>query len=189
MLVALWFLKRGEKIAFCQDCEARTGQTVERGFLGKIYRQESDYQTKFMLIMWSILTVIEWGYYIYIYINVNLSITDRFFYIWMPTAVYGLTLVYMGIRYYGMWAYYMEHDPNNANDHEGFSRLRFLVICEDKIWLHIPDPEKEDITPDNILIDTPARTVIKFRTSVNTVEAGQWFNHITGIKNAEIKSL
>lgn len=189
IIVTSWFLFIGKKCAFCRDCEARTGQTVERGFLGRIFTQEAAYQEWFMLIMWSILTVVEWGYYFYIYININLNITDRFFYIWMPAAVYGLTLIYMGIRYYTMWVYYMEHGLNGTNEHDGFSRVRFLVICEDKMWLHIPDPTTDDITPDNILIDTPVRTTVPFTTSLNSVEAFYWFKQITGITNAEIKHL
>lgn len=187
--VVIYFIKRGLKCAYCRDCEARSGQKAERGFMGKIYTQEADYQEWALLVMWLFLTVVAWGYYFIFYININLNSSDRFFYIWMPSAVYGLSLVYMGVRYYSFWMYYSTHDPSNANDILGFSRLRFLVISGDRMWINIPDENVEITEMADALADTPVKTTIPFRTTLNKIEAFEIFTRFSGITKADVRPL
>ena len=187
-LICFRFLKRKNKCAFCSDCEARLGDTVERGFLGRIFTQEANYQTKVLVYAFLALTVIEWIFYFTGYINTNISRRDFIFYIGIPTVTYIVSLIYMFARYYILWAYYCVND-NGEDSHNGFSRIRFLVICDDKIWLNIPDLSALDIHSDNLTIDTPARSEIPFRSKVNTFEAAEYFYRITGLRQARIREL
>lgn len=187
--VAAYFIRKGSRCAYCRDCEARSGQLSERGFMGKIYTQESDFQERMLLGMWCFLTVVAWGYYFVFYININLNSSDRFFYIWMPTAVYVLSLIYMGVRYYSFWMYYSAHDPVNANDILGFSRLRFLVICGNRMLINIPDATTDPADIEDVLADTPAKMTISFRTSLNKIEAYEIFARHSGIRKADVRPL
>lgn len=187
--VVAYFIRKGSKCAHCRDCEARTGQRAERGFMGKIYNQEADYQERVLLAIWGFLSVVSWAYYFIFYINVNLNASDRFFYIWMPSAVYVLSLVYMGVRYYSFWIYYSAHDPVNANDILGFSRLRYLVICGDRMLINIPDVTTELADVEDVLADTPAKMTIPFRTALNKIEAFEIFARMSGIRSADVRPL
>ncbi|MDE6073201.1 MAG: hypothetical protein K2F80_01210, partial [Muribaculaceae bacterium] len=89
---------------------------------------------------------------------------------------------------YKRHAYYCVND-NGEDSHNGFSRIRFLVICDDKIWLNIPDLSALDIHSDNLTIDTPARSEIPFRSKVNTFEVAEYFYRITGLRQARIREL
>lgn len=182
------FLIRKKKCAFCSDCEARLGDTVERGFLGQIFTQEAVFQTKLLFIASIVLTIVEWSYYFTGYISTNISRRDAIFYLGIPSALYIASLIFMFVRCYVLWVYYSVND-SEENAHRGFSRIRFLVICEDKMWLNIPDLSALDINSDNLTIDTPARSEIPYRSKVNTFEAAEYFRSITGIRQARVKEL
>ncbi|MDE5808968.1 MAG: hypothetical protein K2H59_01645 [Muribaculaceae bacterium] len=187
-IITAFYMFRGRKCAFCADCEARLGNTVERGFLSKLFTQEADYQTKVLFFSSLALTIIEWTYYFYGYINTNISRRDIIFYFVIPVSMYILTLLLMAIKYYATWAYYCVNS-NEENAHRGFSRIRFLVICEDRLWLNIPELSTFDINSENLTIDTPARGEISFTAKFNKFQAHDYFRHTTGITNARIKEL
>lgn len=189
LIVSSWFALSRRKSSFCTDCEARTGKTAERGFMGKIFTQEASYQTWFLVAMSAITVVVQWGYFMLFYININLNNTDRFFFIWIILVIYFLSLIYMAIRYYVLWAYYCEHDPNNANESHGYTRIRFLVICGDKIWLHTPDQTEEIVDAYDLLVDTPVKSTVPFKLSVNVIDAGDYFRTLTGMGPVSIRPL
>lgn len=188
--VSTYFLVRGTKSAFCVDCEIRSGMSEERGFLGKIYRQETDYQTRWLVVQWGVLTILEWVYYFTLFINTNINTPDLFFFVWLPVLVILISVIYMGIRYTMLWSYYCnDHNMSHA-DILGKSQIRYIVICDNKVWLHIPVPEELDTNPDSILkIDTPVKTVMRYQSNVSTFEARDRFRVITGVKCPEIKKL
>ena len=55
------------------------------------------------------LTMIDWAYYYFFYINVNYNTPDRFYFTFMPAAIYLFSLVYMGVRYMNMADRISEH--------------------------------------------------------------------------------
>lgn len=187
-IISAWYLSK-KKRSFCRDCEARTGNSVERSFVSKIYTQEANYQNMFLFMMFIGIGVVEWAYYFIFYINININQTDRFFYIWLPTALYVLSLIYMGFRYYFLWSYYISHDPTEAKDDWGFTRLRYLIVCEDRVLLNVPANNQENVGLDDYYVDTPAKTSFSYRSHVNTIEAGEYFRLVTGIRGADIRFL
>ncbi|MEE0979660.1 MAG: hypothetical protein UH625_09695 [Muribaculaceae bacterium] len=189
-LYSLWYMIRGSKSSFCRDCEARSGMSEERGFLGKIYSEEADYQTKWLVVQWGALTVIDWIYYFSFYINTNINTPDMFMFVWLPMIVLLISVIYMGVRYVMLWSYYCNDENFDKADILGKSKIRFIVICDNKVWLNIPKPEDLDINPDNQLkIDTPVKLTVKFKTNITTFEASERFHTITGVKCPEIKKL
>ncbi|MDE6352901.1 MAG: hypothetical protein K2K88_07185 [Muribaculaceae bacterium] len=187
-IISGFYLFKKNKCAFCADCEARLGDSVERGFLSKLFTQEATYQTKVLFYSSLALTIIDWIYYFYGYISTNISRRDVIFYFGIPICIYIITFILMGIRYYALWAYYCVNS-NEENAHRGFSRIRFLVICDDRLWLNIPDLSTLDINLDNLTIDTPARGEISFTSKFNKFQAFDYFRHISGIKNARVREL
>lgn len=189
-MVSTWFLIRGTKSAFCVDCETLTGMQEERGFLGKIYSQEAEYQTRWLVVQWGLLTIIEWVYYFSFFINTNLNTPDRFFFIWLPVVTIAISIAYMGVRYTMLWSYYCNDHNMSRADILGKSQLRYIVICDNKVWLHIPVPEELDVNPDAIMkIDTPVKSVLPYQTNISTFEARDRFRILTGINCPEIKKL
>lgn len=183
-------LVRGTKSSFCVDCEIRNGMDEERGFMGKIFSQEAEYQTGWMVVQWGLLTIIEWVYYFMFYINININTPDRFFFVWLPVLVLSISIIYMGIRYSMLWSYYCNDLNMSRADIQGKSQLRFIVICDNKVWLHIPMPEELDADPTTVLrIDTPVKTVQRYQSNITTFEARDRFRVITGVKCPEIKKL
>ena len=68
----------------------------------------SDFVASVLLSL--LLSVVDWGYYLVHYVNVNLNRADLFFFLWLPLAMYVLSLIYLGGRYYSMWIYYCQND-------------------------------------------------------------------------------
>ena len=188
--VSTWFLIRGTKSAFCVDCEIRTGMSEERGFLGNIYSKEAEYQTRWLVVMWGLLTIIEWTYYFCLFINTNLNTPDKFFFVWLPIMLCVISIIYMGVRYTMLWSYYCNDHNLSRVDVIGQSQIRFIVICDNKVWLHIPVPEELDADPNATMkIDTPVKTVMRYHTNISTFEARERFRMVTGVNCPEIKKL
>ena len=79
-------------------CIIRHGNASERGFLGQIFRQESQFQVRLLLILSVAVSVLSWSYYSLFYVNVNINGTDAFIYNWVPVIFYSLSIVYLGLR-------------------------------------------------------------------------------------------
>lgn len=183
-LTTLWSQIRGKKYSACQRCNITLGPTPERGFLGKIFSQESRYQRYLMLGIWGVLTIIAWSYYTYFYINVNINIPDRFFFGWIPVILYLISVFYLGARCFTLWAYY--YQDNNANERQqgASSSLRVLVISGDKFYLSRDDEEYND-TPDGYLIDTPATITIDHHKHISLESATRSFQDLSRLDDGD----
>ena len=58
LMVTYWAYKRGHNMSYCVDCIFRNGPAAERGFLGKLFSQEGQYQIRFLLFL-SIIIVMK----------------------------------------------------------------------------------------------------------------------------------
>ncbi len=186
-VVTLWSVISGPKSWFCQDCQIRYGTAAERGFLGTLFNQEGEYQSRTLMYMSLFLSITEWGYYFFFYINFNLNSPDKFFYVWMPVIFYVLSLLYLGFRYAGLWTYYCQNIEGSTLRNGSTTLLRFLIVNEDRIFLHTPDTQVEDVRPTSLDIDTPASVALRFKRSLNEFEAETYFKGLSGISGSDLR--
>ncbi len=188
-IVVLYNLKKGFNSSICLDCQAKNGSISERGFLGKLYSQEGAYLSKISFIMNTIILVICWTYYIVFYINSNINDIDRFVFVWSFVILYGLSLIYLVIRYFSLWLYYCQNIEGQSLRFNSSSYIRFLVICGDCILLKTPDMLIDNITTNDVKIDTPTHLYLQYKKDIDTQSAIFHFNSLTGVATTNIKFL
>lgn len=181
-----WLNKREPLV--CQQCKMRYGNVIEHGFVGDLYRKEWRYQTKLLFMLSLALSVVDWGYYLLHYVNTNLNRADLFFFIWMPLAMYVLSLIYLGLRYHSFWIYYCQKDEEHFVERPGSTMLRYLVICNDKLLLNFYPTEAHYANGARVKrFDTPVVARLPYHERENMGEAVRIFKEITGIGDAEIR--
>lgn len=187
--VTLFAVIRGGKLRFCRDCKIRNGFPAERGFLGNLFSQEGNYQTRMLLNVSVLVTVVGWVYYFLAYVNVNLNEPDRLVFFWTPLILFVVTIVMMAARYLGLCNYYEQHFEGSGQQMRRSTMLRFIIIADNTIVLRAPqvDPDM-DMTFVDSCYDTPASLVIPHRQRIGLDEAHAIFRDIMGVK-AEIRPM
>mgnify|MGYP000757418040 CR=1 FL=1 len=178
LIVCGYTLLMGHNLKFCQNCQARYGYYPGDGIIATLYYRESRNQVKLMLWLSLALTMIDWAYYYFFYINVNYNTPDRFYFTFMPAAIYLFSLVYMGVRYMNMADRISEHATHPDAPKPMMTMVRFLIFSGDSVFL-APNTDE--------LFDTPARINIPRRESLELGQARADFERIAGIKDFEIK--
>lgn len=182
-----YWLNRREPLV-CQQCKMRYGNVIEHGFVGDLYRREWRYQTRLLFMLSLALSVVDWAYYMFYYVNTNLNRADLFFFIWMPLAMYVLSLVYLGSRYHSLWVYYCQKDEEHFVERPGSTTLRFLVICNDRLLINFYPTETVYANgARSKKFDTPVVARLPYHERENLPEAVRIFKDITSIDDAEIK--
>lgn len=174
---------KGDSSEVCRMCIIRYGNSSERGFLGKIFRQESNFQVRLLLILSVALSVLSWSYYALFYVNVNINGTDAFIYNWVPVIFYALSIVYLGLRYFSLWGYYYNHMEMNPRGSEPGSTMRYIIICGDNVFLTRNEGFYD--VPDNNRFDTPASLRVSFADAVSKERAREVFGSISGISESD----
>lgn len=177
----LYYALRGNKAGVCRRCIIKYGPATERGFLGKIFSQESRYQVHCLLLIATVLSAIGWFYYAYFYVNVNINSADNFFYNWIPLIFYGLSIIFFGMRYFTLWSYYYNHIELNPRVRMDGSGVRFLIIHDDSVFLSRVS-EFDDI-PDGDKYDTPANLSLRHYHYVSLDEAATYLKNMSGMSD------
>lgn len=177
-LTTAWSLLRGKRYSACQRCNAILGTTSERGFLGKIFSQESRYQRYFLFVISTVLSIVAWGYYTYFYINVNINIPDRFFFGWVPVILYLISIFFLGARCFTLWAYYCQDMDSGRG---ASTDIRVLLLSGDKFFLTHEDDYND--TPDGNLFDTPATMTISHNDKLSIDQAAGHFRDISHLED------
>lgn len=177
LLVTLWSKLRGNHFGACQNCAIALGSISERGFIGKLFSQESKYQRDFLIAMATMLIMVSWGYYFLFYVNVNLNQPDKFFFGWVPVILYIISSAYLGARYFTIWAYYFQDIEGSDKRRGSSTEVRYLVIYGDNIYL-TRNEEFGDI-PDSSMYDTPATLILSHRDNVSLTGATKVFGDIS----------
>lgn len=172
-------LLRGDSMEVCRMCIIRNGNASERGFLGKIFLQESRFQVRLLMILSVALSVLSWSYYALFYVNVNINGTDAFIYNWIPVIFYALSMVYLGLRYFSLWGYYYNHMEMNPHGNEPGSTMRYIILNGDNVFLARNEGYYD--VPDNNRFDTPAMLRLSFSKSVTKEHAKEVFSDISDI--------
>lgn len=169
----------GSRSGVCRRCTVRFGTTVERGFVGHIMQEESNYQLNLTRVMSAISTVISYGYYFIFYVNVNLNTADTFFLGWLPFIWFIIVIVFMGARYVSLWGYYAQDIEGSARRSGEKTWMRYLIICDNFIYLS-RDVEFYD-RPGMDKIDTPAALNVPYRDKPSIDYARQVFTDISNL--------
>ena len=96
--VMLWAMYRGHHLSYCYQCRATYGLPAERGFIGRVFNNESHYQLRLLTIVSIIATVYSWTYYLVRYSNANMNSADKFYFNYIPLIFYLFSGAYMVIR-------------------------------------------------------------------------------------------
>lgn len=192
IVLAAYYLLRGEKSYYCRACKMRNTNIVDRGVLGNIFSKEAYFQIKLFLVISIINGLVTWGYYHFMYISININASDTFFMTFFPVSMFGMSAIYVASRYYTMWNYYRGQRNLWQHVESTATTLRYIVINDEKILLAAPseiNPDKEFITSDSFKIDTPAVIAIPYRETINQHEAIEQFKNRFEIDDAHIRYL
>ena len=184
MALSIWGYVMRHNIPFCHRCTVEHGTPHERGFLGRVIDIETRYQLRMLIFLSVIVTLYSWIYYITTYSNVNMNPSDKYYYIGVPVALYVLSLVYLAMRYFRIYMFYRENIVGDASSSELTTILRYILICDDHVFLHKTYLDEETV------IDTPAMVRIPYRERMTPYDATINFSLVSGIdNNADIKFL
>lgn len=185
--VILWAKIKKSELAFCRDCKMSHGTPAERGFLGILFTQEGQFQTRLMMGLAIFCTVVSWIYYLIFYSNSYFSRMDKYVFVWSPLLLFIAALIYSAIRYISIWRYY-ERNIEGTNIRIGRNtRIRYILIYDNFLGLKVPDASREQMSPGDSKIDTPAWFVTRFQHHVSDIDAQEYFRQLTHIAHADVR--
>ncbi len=177
--ICVYFLIRGHKLKICRACHHRFGYYDPKSTIARLYYREARYQLRMMMWLSLLLSCIDWTYYYFFYINVNYNTPDKFYFIFMPIAVYVISLVYMTVRYMTM-SDDLTATSNPRNLKPMRTLVRYLVLDGDHILL------KEEA---DHLTDTPAKVIIARTDEISDEKAAKEFTELTGYEDFDTRYL
>lgn len=180
---------KGTKLIFCQLCQQRNGMPHERGFLGKTFMQEGYYQNTLLINLFALLTCVTWPYYFLKYINVNLNSVDTFMFFWLPVILWIVAGLHIGIRYAAFWNYYDQNLSGSAQQIGRYTRLRLILINNDRIFVRVPDKDFPDLIPEERKIDTPCHLQIRYNNDVSVDYALRSFSNMIQVGPIDLRFL
>ncbi len=157
--------------------QRRNGFFAGDSVVATLYYRESRYQLAVLMAMALVLGGVEYWYYYARYINTDFNDPDRYFFSYMPVALYLLSLLFMWGRYVSMENLYLSieaSEPHKINH----TIVRFLLLFGDEILLHSGADGKWD---------TPAECVIPRCRAVTEPQAELLLSEQTGIENAYLR--
>ncbi len=169
VMCAVW-LYAGLADNFCRRCQHLNGYYAGDSIVATLYYRETRYQIAILLILSLVIGGVEYWYYFARYINSDLNNPDRFFFNYIPLAMYVLSLLFMGGRYGSMRVLYQTIEQQHDN-HRNRTVVRFLVFCADELLLH---------SGADGLWDTPAEATVSRTESLGDPRAGLLFREMTG---------
>ncbi|MDE6043523.1 MAG: hypothetical protein K2G07_08295 [Muribaculaceae bacterium] len=133
-LVSLYAMFMGDALGVCRVCRKMYGEYDGDSLASSLFSDESEHQLQ--LFFWICFGVggAQWFYFYLFFINVNFNSPDLFFFNYMPVAVYVLSLVFVGMRYFNISETYKATATAGARLNRG-TTLRYLVTCGDSMLL------------------------------------------------------
>lgn len=184
LVISIWGYVMRHRISFCHRCTVEHGTPQERGFMGRVFDVESRYQLRMLIFISAVLSIYSWTYYLTTYNNVNMNPSDLYYYIAIPVALYVLSLAYLAMRYFRIYMFYRENVVGDASSAELTTILRYILICDDYVFLNLVDED------DRKRADTPAMTHIPYRERMTSYDAAVNFSLVSGINDkVDIKFL
>ncbi len=185
----LYALKKKSHYQFCVECKIKYGTPAERGFLGKLFTQEGTIQARLLCVVSAGITLVSWGYYFLEYVNVNLSDPDRFIFFIVPPALFFASIIYMALRYTGLWNYYNNSYITSGSMRNGpYTLIRYLMFWDNYICLVPPENNPDKISdPGADKYDTPEHLYVAARNNVTVSDAATFFASRTGVHPADMR--
>lgn len=177
-VIMAWSMLFGSRRNRCRACRQLRGTTTECDALGNVFSRVAHRQVSTMMWICLVVSAIEWAYYLLFYINSNINSPDKYFFFFVPVAVYILSLVYIGREYH---VFISEiHQAFMVHGRGGMGRgseVRFLVLRGDRMLIgKVQDREMPAIE----YADTPAQTEIAYTSAVSSQQAEKLFNELSG---------
>lgn len=160
------YLRRSH-LHICMECRLHHGESMDNSALAGVFRHESHFQLRNLMIIFGLLSFLVWGYYLIFYVNININARDWYMFTWLTIILVILDEVYFIARYYNLFLDLKENNeiimPEELQDITAKTYLRFYVICGNHIYVdtHAVDPR----APYREIIDTPFFT----KRSVNGI--------------------
>ncbi|MDE6294685.1 MAG: hypothetical protein K2M03_01335, partial [Muribaculaceae bacterium] len=130
---------RRRNLKLCRDCKLKTGGLYERGRAGKIFRYESYFQLRNLMLVFGFLALAVWAYYLWVYMPMNITSRDSYMFTWLTVIVFVLDEIYFVYRYYNLYLDLKESDEIISQDElrsmSARTYLRYYVICDNYIFM------------------------------------------------------
>lgn len=146
---------------------------------------------KRLTVMVAIISIIDWGYYFLCYRNNVINSPDRFFFFFVPAAIYVWSIVFVNRSYSllamtnGRLIHAKTTDGENQIDVlTDSSVVRFLVVRHGTLLLDVSESAIRDCNIDTPLVEIKP---LSFKGSIET--ARRDFEHRTGISDFRIREL
>lgn len=139
LINTIFILIRKSKFTFCTYCLLRNGAPSERGYAGKLQSDEMKRLIKQIIIISIIMTVSGWSYYIFLYNTSNINRYDKLIFNALPVALWVVHEFSFGIRCWVLSAFVTKRQKKDRSLRQGYTLLRFLVICDDEIFVRNND--------------------------------------------------
>lgn len=172
VIMCLVWLYGGFADNFCRNCQRRNGYYAGDSIVATLYYRETRYQITILMILSLVVGAVEYWYYFARYINSDLSNPDRFFFNYIPLAMYLLSLFFIGGRYTSMRVLYQAIEKQH-DGHRNRTVVRFLIFCGDEMLLMMEDEGQWD---------TPVEMTVSRISSMGSLQAGLLFSEKTGKK-------
>lgn len=184
----LYALYKGSHYNFCLNCKIRYGTPAERGFLGKLFTQEGTVQARFLGVIAAGITIVGWIYYFLIYVNVNLNMPDRFIYFVAPIAIFLCSVIYMALRYLGLWNYYSVYIGTSSFKNGPYTLLRYIMFWDNYVALIPPESDPDKITDmSQNRYDIPESIYISSRKDITVPEASSYLRNKLSFSIVDIR--
>lgn len=133
-LVSLYAMFMGDSLGICASCRKVYGDYDRSSLASSLFNDESGHQLRLFFWICLGIAIAQWTYFFMFFINVNFNSPDLFFFNYMPVAVYVMSLIFLGSRYYNIAEAYRATVSAGARLHRG-STLRFIVTNGDTMLL------------------------------------------------------
>lgn len=178
--VMLWAMYRGHHLSYCYQCRATYGLPAERGFIGRVFNNESHYQLRLLTIVSIIATVYSWTYYLVRYSNANMNSADKFYFNYIPLIFYLFSGAYMVMHYWSLFAFYQKNIVADTGSDESNTLVRFILICGDSVFLSEKKTNSGEFEPGKEVFDTPFVQKYYFRQHLGEQDAYGIFSKMIG---------
>lgn len=166
-IVTSWTYLRRNKLSICKECHATYGSAPELGYMGKMHYSELYYQIQVLIGASFIISTYSWIYYSFTYSNVNFNSADRFVYHYSTVILYLSSLIYFWFRYFSLSTFYRKEILSDSQYHSSSTLVRFLILCEDHLFVQLPGKDFDKHGEPAKRIDTPASLFIPFRNHLS----------------------
>lgn len=191
IIVLVVFSLRRKNLTLCLNCKITHGSPMSRGNLGAIFKHESSFILRNIMVMYVIIVTIVYTYYFTEFVDVNVTPRDRIIFTGVSVTAYLTNILYFGIRYYNLYLDLRERDellsPDDISTLGTRTYLRYYVICDDSAYMAGSDADTTPLSPDEPdITDTPF--VIRHNTGlISSAEINQIIETQTGVTGGELR--